>query len=68
MFEIGGWEHAEPLIDGVDPPDALLRHPVKERGGMTPPRCTLLHYCLQIFQMTPVPGICSSGPFSAPTK
>ena len=27
-----------------------------------------LYYCLQIFQMTPVPGICSNGPLLAPTK
>jgi len=25
-------------------------------------------YCLQIFQITPVPGICTSGPLLAPTK
>src|SRR5262249_40153013 len=39
-------------------------------GGDIPvaPSSSFPTYCLQILKITPVPGICSSGPLPAPTK
>ena len=48
---------------------ARAREGMKSIGAAIVPPLTLawIDYCGQIFQITPVPGICTSGPLAAPT-